>query len=706
MPAKEPIDAPADAGGPVRRVLAATDRSATGDSAAAWAAALANRHGAVLRLVQVVVPQPVDAAPPTGDKPKPDAATTNRVGLLAAGLKELATELAGARGEASVVVDDDPARAILEEANRSDIDTIVVGNAGMTGRKEFLLGNIPNRISHNATCTVIIVNTTVASGGRAPALPGLLKGEPPPVEPHLLGRAGHLTAVTARHGLKSLFGRGSDDPVEAQRAQARRLRTALEEMGPTFAKLGQILSTRPDLLPPAFIEELSMLQDSAKPLTEAEVVGVAEAELGVPWEDVFESIEREPMAAGTIAQVHGATMADGRRVVVKIQRPTARDDIMQDLALLELLAEKTEKRRALREVVDMPAVFEHLSASLQRELDFRNEAANIERMRRILEPYPRVAVPQVDHELTTRRILVMERIEGVPIRKAPQSPARKEAARQLLESFYRQIMTEGFFHADPHPGNLMWADDTVYLLDLGMVGELAPDLREQLMLLLLAFWQEDVDFLTDVTLMLAPGAERDDLDVEALSGELGTLMAKYRDVPLSELQLGPILQEMTEISLRHRMPLPASMTLTAKAMAQMQLATGELDPDLDPFEVAGRFLTRSLTGGLREKLNPQRLFYEAQKLRVRFNRMIEALERLVGARPGPRMRIDFGAEKLEATVRRAGYRITFGLISAGAFLGAAIASTTARVAEWMPVTLVGIGGVFALAFLFDLARRD
>lgn len=679
--------------------MAATDRSSTGDAAATWAAALANRHEAILWLVQVVVPQV--------ESPEEAGSHSERTDLLAEGLRDFAVELAGSRGKATVIVDDDPARALLEEAHRSEIDTIVVGNAGMSGRKEFLLGNIPNRISHNATCTVIIVNTAAAhqTGGSAPSLPGLLKPDPEPVEPHLLGRATHLAAVMGKHGIQSLFGRGPDDPIEAQRAQARRLRTALEELGPTFAKLGQILSTRADLLPPVFIEELSMLQDSARPLTEEEVVGVAEAELGVPWEDVFESIERKPMAAGTIAQVHGAITADGRRVVVKIQRPTAREDIMQDLALLEVLAEKTEKRPALREVVDMPAVFEHLSASLQRELDFRNEAANIERMRRVLAAYPRIDVPEVDHELTTERLLVMERIDGVAIRNAPDSPARKEAARQLLESFYRQIMSEGFFHADPHPGNLMWADDKVYLLDLGMVGLLDPDLREQLMLLLLAFWQEDVSFLTDVTLMLAAGAERDDLDVGAIEGELGSLMARYRDVPLSELQLGPILQEMTEISIRHRIPLPASMTLTAKAMAQMQLATGELDPDLDPFDVAGKFLMRTLTGGIREKINPQRMFYQAQKLKVRITRMVEAIERLVGARPGPRMRIDFGAEKLEATVRRAGNRLTFGLIAAGAFLGAAIASTAAQTADWLPLTLVSTGFAFVIALLLDIFRR-
>ena len=183
------------------------------------------------------------------------------------------------------------------------------------------------------------------------------------VEGSLLGRATRVASVFAKYGIRET--RGSADPIEIR---ARRLRDALEELGPTFAKLGQILSTRPDLLPPEFIIELSSLQDDVAPLTEAEVVQVMEEELGVPWEDVFASIDSEPLAAGTIGQVHKATLDSGERVVVKVQRPGARDEIMRDLGLLRLFAEKTENREALRRIVDLPAVVEHLSNSLQREL--------------------------------------------------------------------------------------------------------------------------------------------------------------------------------------------------------------------------------------------------------------------------------------------------------------------------------------------------
>src|SRR6266542_950676 len=534
--------------------------------------------------------------------------------------------LAGERGRSWVLVDDDPAMAIVRAAEEEAADLLVVGNAGMAGRKEFLLANVPNRISHNARCTVIIVNTISPDGDVQVIRPrtAIRAGEFPETEPHLAARGARIATVMAKHGVKALFGRPGEDGATGRRAQARHLRTALEELGPTFAKLGQVLSTRPDLLPPEFIEELSTLQDHVPPLTEQAVVEEMEHELGVPWEDVFESIEPQPMAAGTIAQVHKAALADGSRVVVKVQRPSAEGDIMRDLGLFRLFADKTEDRPALRQVIDMPAIVEHLSESLKRELDFTRELENIERMRRVLELYSRLDVPAVYKEYSTPRLLVMQEIRGVPIRKSTASPERTDAARQLLESYYRQILTDGFFHADPHPGKLMWWQGKIYFIDFGMVGEVGPELRELLILMLMAFWQDDAAFMSDVVLMIAGSDQRADIDIGAFQEDLGALVARYRHLPLKEMQLGPILQEITEISIRHDVPLPASLALTGKALAQMQLATAELDPTLDPFAVAGQFLMRRFTDEVRRRMDPQKLFYEGQKLRMRTVRFVES----------------------------------------------------------------------------------
>jgi predicted unusual protein kinase regulating ubiquinone biosynthesis (AarF/ABC1/UbiB family) len=520
------------------------------------------------------------------------------------------------------------------------------------------------------------------------------------VEGSLLGRATRVSSVFAKYGLRET--RGSADEPEVR---ARRLRDALEELGPTFAKLGQILSTRPDLLPQAFISELASLQDDVAPLKEAEVVGVMEEELGVPWEDVFESIDPQPLAAGTIGQVHKATLESGERVVVKVQRPRARDEIMRDLGLLRLFAEKTESREALRRIVDLPAVVSHLSDSLQRELDFELEAANCDRLREVLEPFSQLDVPGVHHRLSTKRFLVLDEVPGVPIRQAPEVPERKEAARQLLESYYRQILSDGFFHADPHPGNLLWADGTIYFLDLGMVGEVPPEVRERVLLLLLAFWQEDTAFLAEVLLTMAPEIP-EGLDMQAFDLELAELLGQYRHTTLGEIQLGPIMQGMTETASRHGVRLPASLALVGKALAQVQLTVAELDPELDPFSVVGTFLARNMLGRLRKVGDTKWLFYEGQKLKVRVEELIEAIERIAGSRPGARMEINVrGTTPIEDTIRLAARALALA-IAAGSCLVAAGTTAAAQVAPWVPVTLGSVGGVLTVMLLTTLRGRS
>jgi ubiquinone biosynthesis protein len=688
----------------VARVMVGTDRSETAERAVRWAAAFADAYSAELHVVQVVIPlHPADTQHGTAEVTRARAAAEE--------LQSYATNMAGDRGHAHVVIDDDPALAIVHATEEHDIDVLVVGNAGMAGRKEFLLGNVPNRISHNARCTVIIVNTTRDGEVTTVTRPSTMirsSAVETPTEPHLMSRGTKIATVFAKHGLKELFGRPDADGAFGRRRQAKRLRSSLEELGPTFAKIGQILSTRPDLMPPEFIEELATLQDNVPPLTEEQVVRVMEQELGVPWEDVFETIDPRPLAAGTIAQVHRATLADHTKAVVKVQRPDAKEQIEQDLALLEVFAEKVAERPGLKQVVDMEAVFEHLSESLHRELDFRREAENIERMGSVIGGFSRLRVPVVHAEYSTSRLLVMQDIGGGPAASAPEGPARRDAARQLLESFYKQILVDGFFHADPHPGNLMWQpeEETLYFLDLGMIGEVGPDLREHMMLLLMAFWQQDVGFLTDVTLMLTGAINRTDLDVEAFQEELGALMARNRGVSIKEIQLGPVLQEMTEIALRHDVALPASLTLTAKALAQMQLAAATLDPDVDPFDVAGKFLMRNLVRGMGAKLDPKTLFYQAQRFKVRFEKVVEAIERLIGARPGQKLEVNFRAASLETTIRRAGRRLAISLTAGAAILATALTAVSSdRVARWVPVAFGVISAGLLLALLVDLIRK-
>ncbi len=685
-----------------RRIMVGTDRSETAERAVRWAADFADRFGADLHLVQVIVPEhPADT--------EDGAAERARAAARADDLVQHARSIAGDRGRGRVVVDDDPAMAMVRAAEEDAVDVLVVGNAGMAGRKEFLLGNVPNRISHNARCTVIIVNTLATDGKAAsPRAAPIRSGAQEEARPHRIARGSKIAAVFAKHGLREMFGRPDEEGAIGRRRQAKRLRTALEELGPTFTKIGQILSTRPDLLPPEFIEELAQLQDRVTPLTEEQVVRVMEQDLGVPWEDVFETIEPEALASGTIAQVHRASLATGEKVVIKIQRPEAKDLIEQDLALLKFFAKKIGAQPRVRQLIDMQAVFEHLSSSLHRELDFRLEARNAERMRGALADFARLAVPRVYTDFSTSRLLVMQDVGGVPATDIPAGMLRKETARQLLESFCKQILIDGFFHADPHPGNLMWqsTEERLYFLDLGLVGEVGADMRELMILLLMAFWQKDADFLTDVTLMLSSAMDLSGLDIEAFRRQIHALMAKYRSGSVKTIQLGPVLQEMIEAAFHHGVPLPASLTLTAKALAQMQLTATQLDPEIDPFDVAGRFLMRSLLRRMVPKTDAKSLFYQSQKMKVRAMRVFEALERLIGARPGQKLDVNFRAAFLEQTVRRAGRRLVFGLLAGFTILASALTAISERVSGWVPVAFGLVGAVFTVALVVDLLRRD
>ena len=662
----------------------------------AWACLMVDREGpdAELVIIQVVAPE----AP---DDPEASSTDGTRVRFAASALAALAERHAGPRGRARVVLSADPAAAVLEVLAELTPDLLVVDGRGM-GNRMRLGGNVANRLSHNATCNVVIVRDDSAEPPvpehrtRAGALTPL-----PRVPPRYVSRSAQIAAVAARFGLHELSDRGR---TADHRDRARRLCAALEELGPTFSKLGQILSTRPDLLPPVYIEQLATLQSDVPPLPEEEALAVVAQELGVPWQDVFDSLDPKPLAAGTIGQVHRAVLSTGERVVVKVQRPTARDDIMQDLALLQLFAEKTRERAALRRVIDVPAVFEALSGSLQRELDFRQEASNLQRMAAVLEPYFRLAVPRLHPQFTSARLLVMEEVHGVPLHEAPPGPERAECAKQLLSSYYRQILRDGFFHADPHPGNMMWAEGRIYLLDLGMVGEVDPDLRERLLLLLMAFANEDVSFLADIITMLPGGPPPQHLDVDAFERELGELLARFRHASLREMQLGPILQGMTEISLRYSVPLPASLAMTGKALAQVQLATAALDDSLDPFQEAGAFVSGLLRDRARSLAAPARLLYEAEKFRIRAGRVAVAIERLTGARAGGSMRIEFSDPRLETTLRRVGRGLALSIATGAALLGGALMSTSPHLPVWPGAACLAAGALLGAGLVVDLLR--
>jgi ubiquinone biosynthesis protein len=281
-------------------------------------------------------------------------------------------------------------------------------------------------------------------------------------------------------------------------------------------------------------------------------------------------------------------------------------------------------------------------------------------------------VPRVYRELSSERLLVMEAIDGGPLSDAPPGEDRVEAARQLLESYCQQVLVDGFFHADPHPGNLLWREGRIYFLDLGMVGELDSELRTKVILLLLAFWHGDAEFLGDVLMMLSDEQRPTPVNRDALTAELAAAIERFGGDSLADMQIGAMLGGILEVATRHSIRLPPALALSGKAFSQMQLAVAQLAPSLDPFALASKFLLNNTRRQVLKQLDPQRLYYNSQRLMLRTARLVEALERASGARPGTGVQVSVsGTHGLEETVERAGRRIAIVVGGGMLLLGAA-----------------------------------
>jgi len=283
------------------------------------------------------------------------------------------------------------------------------------------------------------------------------------------------------------------------------------------------------------------------------------------------------------------------------------------------------------------------------------------------------------------------------------------AARQLIESYYRQILIDGFFHADPHPGNLLWSDGTVYFLDCGMVGELDARLRGQMLLLVTAFWQSDYSFVAEIVLSLSGEGRWPEVDLPEFEAEIAHQVKGMRGQSLQDIELGPVLQAITQIAARHDLRLPASLALTGKALAQMQLAASTLDPELDPFSVVGTFVLKMVAERVRTAADPKRVFYETQKATVRVRRFIESLERMTGARPGRRLEIDLPAiSLLETTIRRSIRRLALAAGASATIVATGFAAASGSSPDWLGtafgISAAALSGLLIADFLWPRNR--
>jgi len=428
-----------------------------------------------------------------------------------------------------------------------------------------------------------------------------------------LRRFQQIAQILARHGFGELLDLLGAAPVfPLARALRRRpslgppqrLRMALEELGPTFVKLGQVLSTRPDLLPPAYIAELARLQDTVPPEPWEPVRAQLEAELGAPVEEVFATLDPEPIAAASLAQVHAATLPDGAEVVVKVQRPDIEATINVDLDILADVARLLQTRTPLGELYDLPGIVEEFAATLRAELDFYREGHNADRFRANFANEPYLYIPKVYWEYTTRRVLVMERIRGIKIDDIAALDAagydRYRIGLHAARMVIKEVLEDGFFHADPHPGNFfVMPGEVIGAMDFGMVGYLSRRTRTDLVRLYVAAIQLDEEAVVDqlVRMGVVGGA----VDRIGLQHDIGRLLRKYAGLPLKAIRARDVMEEAIPIAFRHHLRLPSELWLLGKTLAMMEGVGLKLAPDFDMFAVSRPYVQRFM----REMASPR-----------------------------------------------------------------------------------------------------
>jgi len=521
-----------------------------------------------------------------------------------------------------------------------------------------------------------------------------------------LNRSRQIARVLLSHGWDFLRNNEERDPasVVATHTRPLHLRLALEELGTTFIKLGQILSTRADLLPPEYLVELRKLQDSAPPVALEEIQQAIVSELGQPIEKLFAKFDPMPLAAASIGQAHAATLWDGTEVVVKVRRPGVVEQVNEDLEILKELAVTASRHWDFADQYDLIGLVDEFSQTLRLELDYILEGHSAERFATNFVSDPHVHVPRVFWEATTARVLTLERISGVKINDLAaldqQGTDRRWLACYATNIVLKMVCEDGFFHADPHPGNFfIEKNGTIGLIDFGMVGVLDERTQELLAELLITINREDADRLVDVFLDL--GVTRKQIDRAAVRRDIGHLLSTYWGLPLGDLKVTALLNDIYSVMRRHHLHLPSNLALLLKTVIMIEGLGVNLDPDFR--------LTNSLTPYTERLVLRQ---YSPLKWVRGFGRASLDLAKLASELPQHLRRIVTAAEdgNLQIGMRPEGFdsvinrlerianRIVLGVIAAAFINGLAVLVSVYKPPGWERWGWV----VFAFGFLCAL----
>lgn len=504
---------------------------------------------------------------------------------------------------------------------------------------------------------------------------------------------------------------------ETSTPKAEELATDLEKLGPTFIKLGQLLSTRADLLPAPYLEALTRLQDRIEPFPYEEVDRIVSGELGVRISKAFAEFEPQPLAAASLAQVHRAYMRDGRAVVVKVQRPNIREQIVEDLEALEEFAQFMDAHTELGKRYEFGNMLMGLRKSLLQELDFSTEAKNLLMFAENLREYERIIIPEPILNYTTSRLLTMEYIPGKKITDV--SPLRlleidgPGLADELFRAYLQQMLVDGVFHADPHPGNVFLTDDErIALLDLGMVARLVQSFHDSLLRLLLSISEGRGEDAAETAIKM--GEAKPGFDRSEFVRRVADLVADNADANLTRIDAGQVALEITRIAADCWFRLPSEFTMMAKALLNLDRSVYTLDPGFDPNAVIRERATEILQRNVLKSLAPGNLLSGAvevkefvEKLPTRVNRILDAV-----GNNELKIRVDAIDEKVVLEgLQKVANRISLGLVLAALIVGAAMlmrVETSFRILGYPGLSMIFflIAAIAGIALAVTIVMND
>jgi predicted unusual protein kinase regulating ubiquinone biosynthesis (AarF/ABC1/UbiB family) len=544
-----------------------------------------------------------------------------------------------------------------------------------------------------------------------------------------LGRYKDIAMLLVKHGrADGIRDFDPDDPTrgEVSEDDARKLVEDLEAMGPTFVKLGQLLSTRADVLPPVYLEALARLQDDVEPVGFDVIEQVVTSEVGARISKAFTSFESTPLASASLGQVHRAVLRDGRPVAVKVQRPGVREQVIDDMEVIEELAAWVDEHTALGRSFAFGAMVEEFRRSIMAELDYRLEADNLRQLGAHLAGYDRIDVPQPIDDYSSALVLTMELVDGRNVGSlgplAQQEIDGSALASQLFDAYLDQILIHGFFHADPHPGNvLLTTEGRLALIDLGMVARIGPDLQDELVRLLLALSEGHGREVAHV--MAGLGEKRREWDEARFERDIVYLVDQQQALTIGQVQAGRVVGELSRIAGECGLRPPPELTMLGKTLLNLDEVAKKLDDDFDPNAAIERHVGEIMRRKMLQSASPANLLSAAmdakefaEKLPGRVNKVMDAL-----AEGQMTLNIQGIDEKeLMRGIQKLANRVTAGLVIAALIVGAAMLTrieTESELLGYPTLAIVcflvaGLAGVWLVAssLLHDLpqrrARRD